>query len=411
MSLEPIVRVWTYRNYALFMGGMTPSLVTTWMHRVGTGWLAWELTHSPTWLGIVAAADLAPMLLLAMFAGAITDRYNPLLQQKIAEALTITQSLALSILTINGWMTIELLFVLSLLLGCVHPFASTARHALVPATIPRSELATGLALDSALFNGSRFVGPALAAFVIPLFGVGGTFIAHVFGAGVFLTALFFLDLPPPVRRARSARNILSDVGEGLTYIRKHPGIGPMFLLLAFTGTCMRPVQDMLPGFAGEVFEAGAVGLAWLTSGIGVGATVSATWIAVYGRTSGLTKLAILGFLCQSLAMFGFVATGELWVAFIFTIFLGFAINSMSTSTQALVQSAVDDTMRGRVMSLYAFIFRGMPAAGALVIGPLAEVLGLRLVFTAAAAICLAAWLMIAVSRRESMTVALEREHS
>ncbi|HXF52989.1 MAG TPA: MFS transporter [Hyphomicrobiaceae bacterium] len=409
MSLEPIVRVWTYRNYALFMGGMAPSLVTTWMHRVGTGWLAWELTQSPTWLGIVAAADLAPMLLLAMLAGAITDRHNPLLQQKIAEGLTLVQSLALALLTINGLMTIELLFVLSLLLGCVHPFASTARHAIVPATLPRSELATGLALDSALFNGSRFVGPALAAFIIPLFGVGGTFVAHVIGSGVFLTALFFLDLPAPVRKPRSTRNILADVGEGLAYIRNHPGIGPMFLLLAFTGTCIRPLQDMLPGFAGEVFHAGAVGLAWLTSGIGIGAMASAASIAVYGRTSGLTTIAIVGFLGQSLSMLGFVATDHLWIAFAFAILLGFAINSMSTSTQALVQSAVDDTMRGRVMSLYAFIFRGMPAAGALFIGLVAEAVGLRLAFTGAALVCLAAWLLIAVSRRTSMTMALERD--
>jgi MFS family permease len=411
MSLEPIVRVWTYRNYALFMVGMTPSLVTTWMHRVGIGWLAWELTQSTTWLGIIAAADLAPMLLLAMVAGAITDRYNPLLQQKIAEALTLAQSLALAVLTINGWMTIELLFVLSLLLGCVHPFASTARHTIVPATVPRSELATGLALDSALFNGSRFVGPALAAFAIPFFGVGGTFIAHVLGCAVFLAALFLVDLPPPVRKPRAARNILAEVGEGLAYVRNHPGIGPLFLMLAFTGTCIRPLQDMLPGFAGEVFQAGAVGLAWLTSGIGIGAMASAASIAVYGRTSGLTAIAILGFLGQSVAMFGFVATGELWIAFAFAILLGFAINSMSTSTQALVQSTVDDRMRGRVMSLYAFIFRGMPAAGALVIGPAAEIFGLRLAFTVAAAICLAAWLLIALARRTTMTIALERDHS
>jgi MFS family permease len=346
-----------------------------------------------------------------MVAGAITDRYNPLLQQKIAEALTLAQSLALAVLTINGWMTIELLFVLSLLLGCVHPFASTARHTIVPATVPRSELATGLALDSALFNGSRFVGPALAAFAIPFFGIGGTFIAHVLGCAVFLAALFLVDLPPPVRKPRAARNILAEVGEGLAYVRNHPGIGPLFLMLAFTGTCIRPLQDMLPGFAGEVFQAGAVGLAWLTSGIGIGAMASAASIAVYGRTSGLTAIAILGFLGQSVAMFGFVATGELWIAFAFAILLGFAINSMSTSTQALVQSTVDDRMRGRVMSLYAFIFRGMPAAGALVIGPAAEIFGLRLAFTVAAAICLAAWLLIALARRTTMTIALERDHS
>src|SRR5260370_41848051 len=95
-SLHALLRVWGYREYALFMGGMAPSLVTLWMQRVGVGWLAWELTHSPAWLGAVAAADLAPMLVLAPFTGALTDRGNPLAQARITQSLFVLQAILMA---------------------------------------------------------------------------------------------------------------------------------------------------------------------------------------------------------------------------------------------------------------------------------------------------------------------------
>src|SRR3712207_4016355 len=103
---SPIFRIWAHRNYAIFAGGMTPHLLAIWMQRLGVGWLAWELSHSTVWLGLVAAADLAPMLVLAPFAGAVTDRGDPLRQLKIAQALIVAQAVAVAALTLAGWMTI-----------------------------------------------------------------------------------------------------------------------------------------------------------------------------------------------------------------------------------------------------------------------------------------------------------------
>ena len=406
-SRSPILRIWAHRNYAFFMGGMAPSLLANWMQRVGVGWLAWELTHSTDWLGAVAAADFAPMLVLAPLAGAVTDRGHPLRQVQIAQALILAQAIALTLLTFAGQMTIELLFGLSLLLGCLHPFSIAARHAVVPKTVPREHFATAIALDSAIFQTSRFIGPAIAGILIPTVGVGGTFAAYAVGLAIFLAALFCLDLPPPDRKAHRQNHILQDVREGLAYVRGHPGIWPVFVLLSVVSVLMRPLQDMLPGFAGGVFHAGPVGLALLTSSLGVGATISATWIATRGHVRGLARLFVVGCLVLGIATLGFVATAELWVALIFGAFSGFALNSMSTSTQALVQTAVADHMRGRVMSLYTLIFRGTPAIGAVAIGLLAERFGLRLTFAAAAVICLAAW-AVAAPRHRTLASALER---
>jgi MFS family permease len=406
-SRSPVLRIWAHRNYAFFMGGMAPSLLGSWMQRVGVGWLAWELTHSPAWLGAIAAADFAPILVLAPLAGAVTDRGHPLRQVQIAQALILAQAIGLTLLTFAGQMTIELLFGLSLLLGCLHPFSIAARHAVVPKTVPRDDFATAIALDSAIFQTSRFIGPAIAGILIPTVGVGGTFAAYAVGLAVFLAALFCLDLPPD-RKAHGQNHILQDVREGLAYVRGHPGIWPVFLLLSVISVLIRPLQDMLPGFAGGVFQAGPTGLAWLTASIGVGATISATWIATRGHVKGLARVFVVGCLGLGMATLGFVATTELWVALIFGALSGFTLNSMSTSTQALVQTAVADHMRGRVMSLYTLIFRGTPAIGSVAIGLLAERFGLRLTFAAAAVICLAAW-AVAAPRHRTLALALEAD--
>ncbi len=408
-GLAPIVRVFRHRNYAFYMGGMSPNLVTIWMQRLGVGWLAWELTQSTTWLGIIAAADLLPMLFLAPLAGAVTDRNVPLTLQKITQFLAVVHALGLAAFTLGGVMDIWLLLAFTIFHGLTHTLASTARHAIVPATVPKAELATAIAIDSGLFNASRFVGPALAGLIIPFGGVGATFVANAVGCLMFLGALFGMDLAPPVRESRGRRSLFADVGESLAYCRDHAGIGPLFIMLTAVSVLFRPVQDMLPGFAGAVFGSDAVGLAWLTSAMGVGATISAFWIALRSRVTGLTMAVVAGFLGLSIVTLGLVATPLLWVAVVFAALSGFALNTMSTGGQALIQFAVDDSHRGRVMGLYTLIYRGTPAIGALGLGAVAEIVGLRGTFAVAAVFGIVIW-MLTMARRQTMRVALEHEH-
>ncbi len=244
--------------------------------------------------------------------------------------------------------------------------------------------------------------------MIPVWGIESTFLVNAVTCVWFVLLLGFMRLETPVRSARSGRRILGDVIESVAYVRAHVAIGPLFVLLAVISALMRPVQDMLPGFAGAVFESGAVGLAWLTSSMGVGAMVSAAWIATRGRLGGLTLIVLLGSGGLALATLGFVATSQLWVAVIFGVLSGFTLNTVSTSTQALTQSALSDDLRGRVMGLYTVIYRGTPAIGALGLGALAEWFGLRWVFAVAALGCLVAlaWVW---PRRRAITRAAEAE--
>ena len=407
-TLPPVLSVWTNRNYAIFMAGCIPNYITFWMQKVGIGWLAWELTHSPFWLGVVTAVDLAPLLILAPFAGALADRWEAMKQFRVTQIGTLLHGIALPALYFTDNLTIEALIALSAYSGVIYPFNSTARLSLLPRTLPRAEFATGIGLDSAFFHGSRFVGPAIAAMIIPVYGVGATFLVNAFGSAGMQFALFFVKLPPADGEPRKAKNIFKDVGEAMSYIRGNRGIATIFLMLTVSSAFTRPIQDMMPGIAGDIFHSGAVGLAWLTSSLGVGAMISAAWIANRGRVSGLTTVIIAGAFNVSMAVFGLVATDKLAFGIFCAVLTGFSLNTMSTSVQTLVQTAVSDEMRGRVMSLYIMIFRGAPAFGSLLIGVLSSHYGLRATFMVAASMSLLTGL-IALPRRKRLAKDLDLE--
>ncbi len=406
--LHPAAEVFRHRNYALFMLGLGPHAISSWMYRVGVGWLAWELTHSPAWLGIIAAADLIPVLLLSPLAGAVTDRVVPVKELRLTQWAQFFQCVVLTGAMLMDAMGIELLLLLTLLLGVVQAFGSAARHATVPYTVPRAMVATAVSLDSALFQASRFIGPAIAALVIPLWGVLGAFIAHLAGTFIFSVMMHFMHVPAPERQ-HGPRNFFADIADGGAYVRAHKGIGPLLAMLLVVSICLRPIQDMLPGFAEAVFRSDAVGLAWLTSAMGAGAMISATAVALQGRLSGLTSMAFVGMFGIAIATLGFVATDILWIGVIFCALSGYTLNTLSVGVQALIQSAVDDSVRARVMSIYTLIFRGTPALGALVFGGLAELVGLRWSYALAALVCLAAafWMF---PHKNSIRQALESGH-
>ena len=406
---NPVIRIWSNRNYAWFMGGGVPSYLTSWMQRVGVGWLAWELTHSAAWLGAVAAADLAPMILLAAFAGAIADRHDPLKQMRISQFMLFLQAVALAVLQLAGVLTIEMLVLLSLWSGCTYPFQQTARHSVLASIVTREEFAPAIGVDSALFHSTRFVGPSLAGLIIPIMGVGSTFIAQAIGCLWFMVALLAMRVPTPERKQRARRSLLGDIRDGFVFVRRHPGIYPLFMMLTVVCVFLRPVQEMYPAFAGGIFHSDAVGLAWLNSATGVGALISAASIAMRGRVNGLTLMVYAGMFMFCLATLGFIASDQLWVGVIAAAFGGYALNSMTTSIQTLTQSAVDNDMRGRVMGLYSLIWRGTPALGALMVGFGADLIGIRACFVVSTVVCLGA-LAMALPRFGRAQAAMEHPH-
>jgi MFS family permease len=398
-NMTPLLRVLSYRKFALFEGGLFPQYMTGWIQRVGAGWLAWELTESTAWLGVIAAADLAPMIIIAPFAGAVADRLEPLRLIRLSQILLMVQAICLLTLSLSGYMRIEYLFALTLFSGMVYPFHSTARQSIIPSTVPRQDFSGAVAIDSACFHSNRFIGPTLAAFIIPAFGVNGAFFAHVIGSFLSVGAFHALRLPPPDRTRRSRGNLFGDVGQTFVYAWRHPAIRPLLLILFCASFFVRPVQDMLPGFAEAVFSGNARTLAWLTSAMGIGALAGALHVAIRGGTRGLTDFCIIGYVCTAAGGLGISLAPNLWAGLLFLFIGGYGLNVMSTCVQALMQLAVDDHIRGRVLSLYLLFYRGIPAIGALLVGVAAEVYGLRGATGAGGLLCILMLVVIWPTRR------------
>jgi MFS family permease len=363
-------------NFAIYSAGSAISLIGMWMQRIAIGWLTWQLTESGLWLGIVAFADFFPVLLVGPFAGAVADRWDRLRVIKTSQTVALMQATVLFGLTASGHINIGLLVALSAFQGIVVAFNQPARLALVPSLVPQTDLASAVAINSVVFNLARFIGPMFAGVAIVWSGVEAAFAANALSYVVFLVALSRIRVVSAVRPARQ-KSFTTDFREGFRYTAAHAGIAAPLVLLIAIGIGGRPLNELLPGFAADVFRSGAGGLSILASAIGGGAILGGLWLGHRAYSAGLTYVAMGGALAGALAAIMAIATDSMWMAVPAVVVFGFCMSTSGIAIQTIIQLAADPAMRGRVMGLYGLIFRGAPAVGALVAGFASAQFGLR----------------------------------
>jgi predicted MFS family arabinose efflux permease len=288
-----------------------------------------------------------------------------------------------------------LLFGLALLLGINNPFSTSARMNLLPMMVTTADFPAAIGVNSMLFNLSRILGPTFAGTIIAASGAELVFLLNGVAQLFFLGCSSMLRLPkelPGLHKGKGGiKGLVADVNEGFVYAFRHPGIGPLLMLMVLTAVTSRPVVDMLPGFADQVFQRGATGLGWLGSAIGFGGVIGAIWLTQRGSIKGLTRIIVLNALVVGLALMGFALVHNFWIALGFLAVAGFSMVVSGAGTQTILQSSVDNVMRGRVMGLFSLLYRGMPAAGSLFLGIVASGIGLVASVTIAASLCIASW--------------------
>lgn len=403
-----IVRALGNRNYRIYASGNAVSLTGTWVQRVAVGWLTWQLTESATWLGLIAMAELFPSLLVSPLAGAAADRLDRIRLTKICQCLQLTQAVTIAALTLGGLITVELLFALTVVLGTVGAFNQPSRLSLVNSMVGRDDISAAVALNSVLWNAARFIGPAIAGVIIVVFGIGYAFLANALSYLAFLLALTMIDLPAGTATTRRGQSLVTQIVEGFKYACGHPGIGPLLLLMIATALLARPFTELLPGFADRVFERGAVGLATLTSVTGIGAIIGGLWLGQRGDVTGLTRIAVINIAVFALSLLAFTATDSFPVALVSVLFAGFSMVVSGISSQTLIQISAQGPMLGRVLSLYGLTWRAGPALGALIMGSLADSLGMRWPVAGGATLCLVGW-VFAMRHRQRLAALLESE--
>ena len=377
------------------------------MKRTAVGWLAWELTKSSSWLGVVAFADLVPMMVFVILSGAIADRVGMMRIVKISQLLSAAIALLFTALVYTDLITIEAVVVLSVFFGAAEALSQPARMAVVNALVPREDLSAAIALGAAAFNASRIVGPAIAGALI-IWTNTATVIAL---CAVIFFAFYLLLRTIRIKETASGQQLslelFVDIWRGCQYVYAHPGIRFLMVLMVGVSLFIRPVIELMPGVSGQVFDAGPAGLSLLLGAIGAGALLTSLWLARRGDMAGLTGMVTLSILGGGVALMMAMVVGQLWAAVLFFMIVGGFMLTGNVGAQSLIQNAVDSKVRARVLSLFIVFAHGLPAIGAVIIGWIASEAGLRLTIGCGALMLVLVWLW-ARSQSGKHTAVLER---
>ncbi len=406
-SLSALSGVFRYRNAKIFYSGSIVCWTGSWVQRIATDWLAWELTHSAFWVGVLAFATLIPSIVISPLAGAYADRLDRVRLVMVSEFIASAQAAALVALVLTGQIRIEYMVALAFINGAAETFAQPARQCLLPGLVDRQFLPGAVALNSLTYNIARFIGPAMSGPMIVMWGVVPSIALNGIAFLYAAVTMAMLRLDPGIRRGiRSSHSVLHDAIEGVRYVSRHKGIGPILLFAATAGMTLRSIPELLPPYVSVLFGRGAEGLAVLTSAMGVAAMAGGFWIAIRGRVEGLTTVALVavGVLIGGCTLF--VATGSFEVAIIAIIVMGASTPTHGISIQTLLQNASSTGMVGRVLSLWGMITRAAPAIGALLYGTASEFAGLRIPVFVGCALCLCMW-VYTWRRRKAIAAALE----
>ncbi|MBT9332713.1 MFS transporter [Paracidobacterium acidisoli] len=386
-------RALRHRNFRLFFGGQSISLIGTWMTRIATAWLVYRLTKSALLLGFVSFAGQIPTFILAPFAGVLVDRADRRAVLVWTQTLAMVQSLALAVLTLMHRINITEILVLSIFQGMINAFDMPGRQAfMVQMVEDRNDLSNAIAINSSMVNIARLIGPSLAGLIIAASSEGWCFLIDgISYIAVIISLLLMRVKIAEVRRA--ATSMLVQMREGWDYVSTFTPVRTILLLFAVVSLMGMPYMVLMPVFAAQVLHGGPHTLGFLMGAAGVGAVVSALSLVVRKSVRGLTKMipiaaAVFG---ASLVLFGLSSVQ--WLSMTLMLFTGFGMMQGLTASNTIIQTLVPEDKRGRVMSYYTAAFVGMAPFGSLLAGSLAHWIGAprTVMFTGSCCILGALW--------------------
>jgi MFS family permease len=386
-------RALKHRNFRLFFSGQTISLMGTWMTRLATSWLVYKLTGSAFLLGVVGFAGQIPTFLFAPFAGVLVDRLNRRNVLVVTQVLAMLQSLALAALTLTHRINIHEIIVLSAFQGLINAFDMPGRQTfLVEMVEDKQDLGNAIALNSSMVNLARLVGPSLAGAVIAISSEGYCFLID--GISYLAVVLSLLLMRLSVKECkRSADSMLKQLSEGWTYVSSPGAVRIILLLFALVSLMGWPFTVLMPVFAGNILHGGPHTLGFLMGAVGVGALISAISLAIRRTVRGLVKMISIATATFGAGLIGFGFSKFFWLSMLLMLVCGFGMMQQMAASNTIIQTVVDDSKRGRVMSFYTVAFVGMAPFGSLLAGALAHAIGAprTVIFSGACCLAGAAW--------------------
>jgi MFS family permease len=381
-------RALRHRNFRLFFGGQSISLIGTWMTRVATSWLVYRLTKSSLMLGIVGFAGQIPTFLLAPLAGVFVDRVNRRSVLVWTQVVSMIQSLALAVLTLTHRINIKEVLSLSMMQGIVNAFDMPGRQSfMIEMVEDQADLSNAIAINSSMVHLARLVGPALAGIIIAATNEGWCFgIDGVSYIAVIISLLVMQLKSNP--EEKTSTSMLDQMREGWTYVANFSPIRTILLLFALISLMGWPFMVLMPIFAAQVLHGGPHTLGFLMGSAGVGSLLSALSLVIRKSVRGLTGVIPIAAALLGAGLIGFGLSHVLWFSMLIMVITGFGMMRAVTASNTIIQTLVDSKMRGRVMSFYTMAFVGMAPFGSLLAGGLARSIGAQRTVIFSGVMCL-----------------------
>ena len=387
-----IGRAFSDRNFRIYSVGSIISWTTYFIQNITFSWLAWDLTHSTTWLAIVSSATTITTILLLPLGGVLADRHDRFRILMIAYGVDWMKTAILAALALTGQLSVPLLCVSAVAHGIIHSFSIPANYGLLPRFVSKDALASAIGVSAAYTQLAIFAGPALAGWILVHWGAGPAFVTNTIGYLVYFWTAACLRTPEDYAQGRSARaSIKSDFTDGMRYIAMHRGLSTLLMLVLCGDAIAASLNAMMPAYTTMILELGAGTMATMFSAAGLGATAAALWLAYGGLGSATPSRVLWAVLGFAIAIYVLAGATALAIALFGMVMFGFFGETRRTGTVSLMQSHVDDARRGRVMSTLFLFTQIAGAVGTLTVGLGANLTGLRLPLAVSATGLTAVW--------------------
>lgn len=379
-------------NFRLYFGGQCISLIGTWMQQIAMSWLVFRLTGSVFLLATVTFMAQIPILVATPYMSVFVDRFDRRKLLMLTQSLSMLQALLMAVLTLTGLIQVWHIMILILLIGLINALDNPTRQSFYPSLVPRDKLSNAIALNSAVINGSRLIGPAVGGVLIGLLGEGICFLLNGISYIAVIIALLMMRVMPQ-REKGVKQKVWEDMRDGFQYVVGNIPIRTLLLLMSVISFFGLPLMTFIPAYVKTILHGGSEMLGLLLSCIGVGSFIAALYLAARKSVLGLGKVVMLSgvLLGIGLSVMSFVSIP--WVAAVLCLPIGFSVIAAVASINTLLQTLSREDKRGRVMGYMAMAFTGMAPVGSIILGAFEEFVGLQVIILLSGICCFLASLI------------------
>lgn len=368
-KLPQMARALRNPNFRLFWSGNFLSNIGTWMQNVAQGWLVLLLTNSAFWLGVVGFAGSIPFLIFTLFGGVIADRVDKRRLLLVTQTVMMMLAFLLAALAWFKVITVWEVAAIAFMNGVAMSMNAPSYQAMVPRLVKREDLTNAIALNSAQFNMSRILGPTLGGYAMVVFGVAGNFSERC----DFLAVLWALThIEYPDEKPARHESMWASLRGGFAYLHENKQMLMLMWMTVAASLFGIPFLTFIPYFAKVQLNAGESGLGWLLAASGFGAVLGAMTVAIAGMIRHRGRVLTVAGVIFFLAIIGFSESRSFALSECLAFFEGYCGIMMISCFNVSIQHLSSDEMRGRVMSIYATSFLGLPPLGALLAGELSR---------------------------------------